>query len=99
MKLIVRPFVFDKQRHEQAARDAEGEAENVDEGVEPLAHQIAQRDGEIVFDGTPEALRVSEDPQVQSFLAPFQGSFEMVNRKRYVHGEIQERRKDRSDDK
>lgn len=50
--------------------------------------------GEIVFDGSPEELRVSEEPKVQSFLAPFQGKFEMVARKRYLHGEIQDRRHD-----
>ena len=53
--------------------------------------------GEIVFDGSPEELRKSEDPRVQSFLAPFQGSFEMVTRKRFLHGELQERRQDDSE--
>lgn len=59
---------------------------------------IVVDEGEKVFDGSPEELRASEDKQVQAFLAPFQGSFEMVNRKRYQHGEIKERRQDRPGD-
>jgi ABC-type transporter Mla maintaining outer membrane lipid asymmetry ATPase subunit MlaF len=50
--------------------------------------------GEVIFDGTPEELRNSNEPQVQAFLAPFQGSFEMVTRKRYMHGALQDRRND-----
>ncbi len=61
------------------------------------AFSVAQRfiivdEGEIVFDGTPDGLRQCQDRRVAAFLAPFQSSFEMVERQRVIAGAVQDRR-------
>ena len=66
------------------------------------AFSIAKRfiivdSGEIVFDGSPDELRCCQDGRVAAFLAPFQSSFEMIERQRYVDGALRDRRRREGD--
>lgn len=50
MEGIVSQLVVREHINENARRQADAQAKNVDEGIELVLHQIAQRDFEVVFE-------------------------------------------------